>query len=119
MLKDIDHVQIAIPSDAEDLARAFYGGVLGMEEIDKPENLRMRGGVWYRVGDRQVHIGIQADFRPATKAHPAFLVHDLRRLQLILENNGYPIIDDEPLPGFQRFYSHDPFGNRLEFVQKL
>ena len=119
MLKDIDHIQIAIPNDEEDTARTFYGGLLGMEEIDKPENLKTRGGVWFRIGDRQVHMGVQEDFRPATKAHPAFLVDDLQHVQRVLESHGYPITNDEPLPGFQRFYSRDPFGNRLEFLQKI
>jgi catechol 2,3-dioxygenase-like lactoylglutathione lyase family enzyme len=119
MLKDIDHIQIAIPNDEEDTARTFYGGLLGMEEIDKPENLKTRGGVWFRIGDRQVHMGVQEDFRPATKAHPAFLVDDLQHVQRVLERHGYPIINDEPLPGFQRFYSRDPFGNRLEFLQQI
>ena len=119
MIKDIDHIQIAIPPNEEDRARAFYGWLLGMEEVEKPAHLRARGGVWYQLGDRQVHLGVQGDFRPATKAHPAFLVDDLQFLQEALERHGYPIISDEPLPGFARFYSWDPFGNRLEFLSRI
>ena len=116
MLKDIDHVQLAMPEGREDAARAFYGAVLGLPEIAKPPNLRSRGGVWFDLGHRQVHLGVQADFRPATKAHPAFLTDDLEGLRTRLHSQGFPIIEDEPLPGFDRFYSTDPFGNRLEFL---
>jgi catechol 2,3-dioxygenase-like lactoylglutathione lyase family enzyme len=119
MLQDIDHIQIAMPKGQEPAARAFYGSLLGMREIGKPENLQARGGVWFTLGHRQVHLGIESDFHPARKAHPAFLVKDLAALEKILQMAGYPIIDDEPLLGHKRFYSHDPFGNRLEFIQRL
>ena len=119
MLQDIDHIQLAMPKGEEPAARAFYGSLLGMKEIAKPENLQARGGVWFTLGDRQVHLGIESDFHAAKKAHPAFLVDDLDTLRTTLSTAGYPIIDDEPLPGHKRFYSRDPFGNRLEFLKRL
>ena len=81
MLSDIDHVQLAMPKGEEKAARSFYGDVLGLKEIDKPENLRARGGVWFALGARQVHLGVEANFSPATKAHPGFHVHDLDLLK--------------------------------------
>ena len=119
MLKDIDHIQLAMPKGQERAAIAFYGGLLGLQEIEKPESLRGRGGVWFAIGSRQVHLGVQEDFRPATKAHPAFLVDDLARLRDALRAQGFPTLPDEPLPGYERFFSRDPFGNRLEFLKKL
>jgi catechol 2,3-dioxygenase-like lactoylglutathione lyase family enzyme len=118
-LQDLDHLQLAMPVGAEAAARAFYGGLLGLTEIDKPANLRGRGGAWYQLAGRQLHLGVQADFQPATKAHPAFLVDDLAGLRRILASHRHPILDDEPLPGFERFYSSDPFGNRLEFLRRV
>lgn len=114
---DLDHVQLAMPPGREDDARAFYGALLGLTEIPKPANLARRGGVWFRVGSRQLHLGVEADFREARKAHPAFRVDDLSALRLALERAGIPPIDDEPLAGYDRFYASDPFGNRLEFLQ--
>src|SRR5262245_1016873 len=116
MILDFDHVQLAIPTGAEAAARAFYGGVLQLREIEKPVNLRARGGVWYSLGSRQLHLGTQSDFIPTSKAHPAFLVDGLAELEVILQSAGYPIIRDEQLPGFDRFYSVDPFRNTLEFL---
>ncbi|HWJ75852.1 MAG TPA: VOC family protein [Kaistia sp.] len=113
---DIDHVQIAMPRDAEDVARQFYGGVLGLTEIAKPPNLAGRGGVWFIAGPRQLHLGVEDDFRPARKAHPAFRVDDLESLCTRCIAAGLSPVDDEPLPGFRRFYLADPFGNRLEFL---
>jgi len=110
----LDHVQIAAPPACEAEARAFYGGVLGLEEIEKPEALRPRGGVWFRLGDgRELHIGVDASFTPARKAHPAFAVDDLDALAARLGNVTW----DHELPGVRRFYSSDPFDNRLEFLQ--
>lgn len=119
MLYDIDHLQLAMPPGAEEKAREFYVGVLGLEEVEKPPNLQRRGGVWFKLGNRQIHLGVQQDFRPATKSHPAFRAADLFALKHKLISSGYPIIDDEPLPGYERFYSRDPFGNRLEFLRQL
>jgi catechol 2,3-dioxygenase-like lactoylglutathione lyase family enzyme len=117
MIKDIDHVQIAIPPGAEDRARDFYGRILRLVEVDKPENLRKRGGVWFSLGLRQFHLGVDKDFVPTKKAHPAFLVEDVEQVKRALEANGYTAIDDEPLQGFDRIYALDPFGNRLEFLK--
>lgn len=119
MLKDIDHVQIAMPEGQEARARAFYAGVLGLRELDKPEHLRKRGGLWFSLGARQFHLGADRDFVPARKAHPGFLVEDMQRLRSALEANGYPVVSDEPLPGYDRIYAHDPFGNRLEFLKPI
>jgi catechol 2,3-dioxygenase-like lactoylglutathione lyase family enzyme len=113
----IDHVQIAAPEGCEAAAREFYGGVLSMQELEKPPKLRARGGCWFRCGDQQLHIGVQRDFRPAKKAHPAFAVPDLDELRAALRQRRAPVIDDDALPGSRRFYSEDPWGNRLEFVE--
>src|SRR5262245_47170115 len=119
VLRDIDHLQLAMPEGQEQAVRDFYGGILKMREVEKPEALRRRGGLWFTLGDRQVHLGVERDFRPAGKAHPGFLVEDMTALRAALISAGYPIIDDEPLPGYEHFYSTDPFGNRLEFLKKL
>ena len=114
----IDHLQIAAPVGCEAAAREFYGGVLGMTEIEKPPALRKRGGCWFQCGELQLHIGVEQEFRAAKKAHPAFAVENLDALRQTLLQRGYPAIDDENLPGSRRFYSEDPWGNRLEFVER-
>jgi len=119
MLKDIDHVQIAMPAGEEDRARDFYGRILGFTEVAKPEHLRMRGGVWFSLGARQFHLGVEKDFAPAKKAHPAFLVDDVERVRRALEANGCKVTSDEPLQGYDRIYADDPFGNRLEFLKPI
>ena len=113
----LDHVQLAMPKGGEDKARAFYAGVLGLTEQVKPENLRKRGGVWFAKGELKIHLGVEADFRPARKAHPAFRVENLAALRARCEAAGFATIDDEPLPGYDRFYVHDPFGNRIECLE--
>jgi catechol 2,3-dioxygenase-like lactoylglutathione lyase family enzyme len=118
MTLDLDHVQIAAPKGCEAEARRFFGGLLGLIEIEKPAALRSRGGCWFRIGSRQVHIGVDESFRPATKAHPAFSVGDIRALFAILDRAGVKCAWDEALPGLQRFYAADPWGNRLEFTEK-
>lgn len=118
-IQGIDHVQVAMPPGSEDAARTFYEGVLGLAEIPKPANLARRGGVWFRCGRKELHLGAQPDFRPATKAHPAFVVHDLQALRDRLSERGIPVVEDEPLEGAIRFYVADPFGNRLEFLQRV
>ncbi|AEJ38278.1 Glyoxalase/bleomycin resistance protein/dioxygenase [Sulfobacillus acidophilus TPY] len=115
----IDHVQLAGPPQCEETARRFYGEILGWVELPKPEHLRRRGGLWFQCGAQQVHIGIQKDFTPATKAHPAFYVRDIQALREHVIKNGLDPIEDEPLPGADRFYLTDPFGNRLEFLEWL
>ncbi|MFB5189833.1 VOC family protein [Alicyclobacillus fastidiosus] len=113
----LDHVQLAAPHGCEDEARAFFGGVLGMEEIEKPERLQRNGGVWFRCGSHQIHIGVDRNFAPAKKAHPAIHVRNLRGLKERIRERGIPVRDDELLPGADRFYVDDPFGNRLEFLE--
>jgi catechol 2,3-dioxygenase-like lactoylglutathione lyase family enzyme len=106
-----------MPRGREDEARAFYAGILGLAELAKPPNLVARGGVWFALGSQQLHLGVEADFHPARKAHPAFLVHGLAALRERLTQAGFKPYEDEPLAGYARFYVADPFGNRLEFLQ--
>jgi len=118
-VRRLDHVQLAMPAGGEADAVAFYEGVLGIPEVPKPPHLAVRGGCWFERGALKVHLGVDADFRPATKAHPAFEVDDVRRLAAALDRAGYRVIDDEPLEGYDRVYALDPFGNRLELLQPL
>jgi catechol 2,3-dioxygenase-like lactoylglutathione lyase family enzyme len=113
----IDHVQVAAPAGCEEQARSFYGGLLGLEELSKPEALRSRGGCWFRVGVQELHVGVEADFAPARKAHPGFVVDDLDALRRRLQAAGLQPQGDDSIPGTVRFYAEDPFGNRLEFRQ--
>ena len=115
----IDHVQIAMPAGEEDRARSFYIGHLGFTEIPKPPDLAKRGGAWFQAGSVQLHLGVEADFRPARKAHPAFLVDGLDELRSRLGAAGYRIDDDVPLQGFRRVHVRDPFGNRLELLEPV
>jgi len=112
----IDHIQLAAPEGCEPAAREFYGSLLGMEEIEKPPLLRARGGCWFQCGDRKLHIGVERNFAPAKKAHPAFTVSDLDELRRALAARGVAVMDDDTIPGTRRFYAEDPWGNRLEFV---
>jgi catechol 2,3-dioxygenase-like lactoylglutathione lyase family enzyme len=113
----IEHIQIAMPLGEEDAARAFYSGVLGIPEVPKPPNLAMRGGAWFEAKAVKVHLGVEKEFRPARKAHPALLVADLNGLVKTLRSNGIEVLDDEPLEGFHRVYISDPFGNRIELME--
>jgi len=113
----IDHIQIAAPEGCEPAAREFYGSLLGLREIEKPPLLRARGGCWFQCGDRQLHIGVEKNFAPAKKAHPAFAVPDLDELREALAARGIAVIDDDTIPGTRRFYAEDPWGNRIEFVE--
>ncbi|MGO0062809.1 VOC family protein [Brevibacillus fluminis] len=117
----IDHIQLAAPEGCEAEARRFFADLLGWPEIPKPEILRKRGGVWFQCGTHQVHIGVQKDFVPATKAHPAFHVEKIDQLRAYLLEKGLPVIDDDARAdeGVSRFYLNDPFGNRLEFLEWL
>jgi catechol 2,3-dioxygenase-like lactoylglutathione lyase family enzyme len=117
---ELDHVQIAAPPGCEPAARRFFGGLLGLAEIEKPEALRGRGGAWFAVGERQLHIGVEARFEPARKAHVALRVApaEIDRLAERLIAAGAPTIWDEGLPGERRFYSEDPWGNRIEFLTR-
>ena len=117
MSPSIHHVQVAIPAGGEDRARAFYGDLLGLAEIPKPENLRARGGVWYMAGALQLHLGVDRAFRPAEKAHVAFRVTGLDAYRERLATAGHQPVEDEPLVGYRRFYVTDPFGNRIELLE--
>lgn len=117
LVADIDHVQIAAPPGCEPAARDFFGRVLGLEEIEKPEPLRARGGCWFRVGTRQLHIGVEENFRPAAKAHPAFAVDDIDAVFTALQKASVPCQWDEAIGNLRRFYARDPWGNRLEFTE--
>jgi catechol 2,3-dioxygenase-like lactoylglutathione lyase family enzyme len=117
----LDHVQVAAPRtpEAEAAARAFYGDLLGLPEIEKPDILKKNGGVWFSLGAGQLHVGLEEQFSPARKAHPAFLVSDLAAMRIILEAADVPNSDAESIPGISRFYVYDPFGNRIELMERL
>jgi catechol 2,3-dioxygenase-like lactoylglutathione lyase family enzyme len=121
MFTGVHHVLLAAPPGSEDALRAFYGGVLGLEEIPKPPELAKRGGAWFRGGSAEhrveLHLGIENDFRPARKAHPALVVQDLDELAARLRAEGHDVTPDDLFPGHRRFYADDPVGNRLEFLQ--
>lgn len=113
----IEHIQLAAPKGCETDARKFFGDILGMEEIPKPESLQGRGGVWFRVGNQELHIGVEQDFIPAKKAHPAFTITELGQLHTRLVEHGVAIKEDTPIDGRTRFFVSDPFGNRIEFLE--
>lgn len=116
----IDHVQIAMPAGEEDKARAFYVEQLGFMEIPKPPDLAKRGGAWFQSGNVQVHLGVETDFRAARKAHPAFVVEDLDGLITAVQNAGYETDTSQPpLDGYKRAHVFDPFGNRIELMERL
>jgi catechol 2,3-dioxygenase-like lactoylglutathione lyase family enzyme len=115
----LHHVQLAMPAGEEDAARAFFVGVLGMVEVDKPADLAARGGAWFRAGEVEVHLGVETDFRPSRKAHPGILVTDIDDIARRLAEAGQQGTWDALFPGFRRIYAHDPFGNRLEFLQAI
>jgi catechol 2,3-dioxygenase-like lactoylglutathione lyase family enzyme len=114
----LDHVQIAAPRGCEEDARRFFGDVLGLSETEKPPALRTRGGVWFTVGAQELHVGIEEPFAPARKAHPALRVAPdrLDALAERLSNAGATVAWDAALPGARRFYTHDPWGNRIELL---
>ena len=115
----IEHVQLAMPRGEEDRARSFYSGILGIPEVPKPAELAKRGGVWFESEYLKIHLGVEAEFRPARKAHPALLVEDLRALLVLLRERGISVVDDDALEGFFRVYVSDPFGNRIELIEPL
>ena len=112
----IDHVQLAMPAGGEGTARQFYGGLLGMVEIPKPAELAKRGGCWFQSGSVQIHLGVENDFRPAKKAHPALRCHDYKACIEQVQGAGVEISPADDIPGVQRCHIHDPFGNRIELV---
>ena len=118
LVRAVLHVQVAIPEGGEDEARAFYGGLLGLAEVAKPIELAKRGGCWFELPEGpcgQLHLGVDMDFRPARKAHVAFLVSDVARLAEMARSQGYEVATD-PVDQTGRVYISDPFGNRLEFM---
>lgn len=117
MLLGFHHVQLAMPAGGEAAARAFYCVLLGMAEDTKPEALGARGGCWFSAGDTRVHLGVEEDFRPARKAHPAYVVRNLAALTAQLGASGVTHRSDVPLPGFARMFVDDPFGNRIELME--
>ncbi|TDC92328.1 glyoxalase [Nonomuraea deserti] len=113
MIRALHHVQLAAPAGSEPLLREFYAGVLGLEEVPKPPELAGRGGAWFRGEGVEVHLGIENGFRPARKAHPAFLVDDIDAYAARIPG----AVPDDLFPGFRRIYVSDPVGNRIELLQ--
>lgn len=117
-LTHIDHIQLAAPPNSESEARHFFGTVLGLTEVEKPESLKKRGGVWFEFGSYQLHIGVEPAFSPAKKAHPGFHVKNLPAFKDHLASFGISFIEDKNITGVERIYVDDPFGNRMEFLEK-
>jgi len=117
VIEGIDHVLVAAPPGCEDAARAFYGGLLGMAELAKPEPLAGRGGAWFAAGAQQLHVGIEQGFSPARKAHPALGVRDAAAVASRLEAAGATVEWDTSVAGARRFYTADPWGNRIELTE--
>ena len=118
-LEAIDHVQLAIPRGGEDAARGFYGSLLGLSEQPKPGDMAKRGGCWFERGALKLHLGVEDPFTPARKAHIAFRVDDVAGLAARARVNGFEVTDDRELPGHERVFIFDPFGNRLEFLRPV
>lgn len=116
MITGLDHLQLALPAGEEDSMRAFYCDVLGLQHVAKPPELQARGGFWARAGQLELHFGIDADFHPATKAHPGFTVSDLPALAARLQQTGHPVVWDRALPDVSRLFTADPAGNRIELI---
>ncbi len=118
MINSLHHVQIAMPAGQEAEAVAFYVGVLGLKIVEKPLILKHRGGVWFELGNVRVHLGVEEPFSPAKKAHPAFEVHSIDAMSERLTQRGCAVEKGSDLPGVSRIYVHDPFGNRIELLQR-
>jgi catechol 2,3-dioxygenase-like lactoylglutathione lyase family enzyme len=116
-VRRLDHIMLAMPAGRESEARKFYQGILGISEATKPSELAARGDCWFEDGELKVHLGVEKNFAPARKAHPAFIVDDLAALTSALVQAGFPISHDEPLEGYDRIFVHDPFGNRIELME--
>ncbi|WP_069768605.1 VOC family protein [Streptomyces sp. LUP30] len=117
MIAAVDHVQLAAPPGSEDLLRPFYVDVLGMTEIPKPPALAANGGCWFQAGSVQLHLGTEPGFTPSRKAHPGLRVTGIEAYAARLARHGTQIAWDDALPGHRRFHTHDPVGNRLEFLE--
>ncbi len=113
----IDHVQLAMPTGGEQIARSFYAGVLGMSELRKPQELAKRGGCWFESGTVQIHLGVENDFRPAKKAHPALRCRNYTAFVTHLRSAGMDVNEVDDIPGVRRCHIHDPFGNRIELIE--
>lgn len=118
-IQGLDHLQLAMPAGMEAEARAFYGDLLGLCEVAKPATLAHKGGVWFEGPDLKLHLGVDPAFRPATKAHPAFVVDDLSAFRHRLEAGGHSTVDGQALQGYHRLHTHDPFGNRVELMERV
>ncbi|TFD99872.1 VOC family protein [Jeotgalibacillus sp. R-1-5s-1] len=116
-IEGIDHVHITAPEGSEDEARRFYGDLLGMIEVPKPEVFQHNGGCWFQFGNQQVHIGMLEPFQAPRKVHTAFMVKNLHALRTRLEELPYPVQEEAPIPGRTRFFVRDPFGNKIEFLE--
>ena len=116
-VRRLDHVLLAMPAGREADARKFYQDILGIPEAAKPPDLAARGGCWFEAGELKVHLGVEKNFAPARKAHPAFIVEDLAALTSALIAAGFPISHDKPLEGYDRIFVDDPFGNRIELME--
>lgn len=117
-IRSIDHVQMTAPKGSENEAREFFGNLLGLKEVNKPNSLQKRGGVWFEFGDMQLHIGIEEPFNPSKKAHPGFLVECLKNLKEHLVANQIDFVEDDNIAGVNRIFLYDPFGNRIELLEK-
>ena len=115
----LHHVQLAMPRGRESDAISFYESLLGIPQVAKPPHLEARGGCWFESSSTRIHLGVEDDFSPAKKAHPALLVDNLAAMRSRLEDAGVVVVDDQPLPGLDRFYTYDPFGNRLELLSPI
>jgi catechol 2,3-dioxygenase-like lactoylglutathione lyase family enzyme len=118
-IKRLDHVQLCIPFHQEEVARNFYTTILGFSEIEKPDSLKANGGLWYKVGDIELHIGVEEMEHYKSKRHPAFEVSSLQEVRQYLEYSQISTIDEKPIPNVERFSFFDPFGNRLEFLERF
>lgn len=119
MIAGLDHVQLAAPPGCEEDARRFFGGLLGLRELEKPPALAARGGAWFACGAQAIHVGVEEEFAPARKAHPAFALESASEVDALARRLREARVDvrfDEELPGYRRFYASDPWGNRLEFL---
>lgn len=114
----IDHVQLAMPPGEEEHARTFYGGVLGLTEVPKPPELAKRGGAWFESGAVKIHLGVETDFYPAKKAHPALIVEGLAEIVARCTRLGYATKPDVAVDGYRRIHVDDPFGNRIELMEQ-
>ena len=117
MTLTLDHIQLAIPKDREPQARAFWCDLIELKEIPKPEALQARGGLWLDLSGSELHLGVESPFSPAKKAHPGFQINDITTLAARLTKANHVIIWDTSIKNRQRFFTQDPFGNRLEFLQ--